>query len=431
MITLIGLGTLFLLLAIGAPVGFAMAVSGALGLYLVGGMGMVSGILQTAPLSSVSSYELITIPMFLLMAELVLVSGVADGLFRAAAAWMGRVRGGLGMATALAGAGFGAICGTSTASAATLSSTSLPAMLKQGYEPRLAAGVVAISGTLAMLIPPSVALVVYGLLAEVNIGGLLIGGVIPGILVTLTIMATVWFLVWQDPSRAPEATSVPWREKFRLLRVVGPMLVLFAMVTGVIYTGIATPTEASALGSAGAFLLCVWYRKITRVSLGRALLRAAHGTCMIAMILLGAHIFGYFFTLTQVTQSIVAYVGSLDVSPYIIMTLILIGLIVLGMFMDQIAILVLTVPVLLPLIKSLGFDPLWFGVVMVVTAEVGMITPPVGLNCFVVSRYSGRPVAEVFRGTFPHFVAHLIAIFLLVAVPGLVLWLPAQMMGGQ
>ena len=246
---------LFVLLAIGTPVGFAMAGSGVLGLYLIGGMPMLTGILQTAPLSAVTSYELITIPMFLLMAEFVLVSGIADDLFKATAAWVGRVPGGLGMATALAGAGFGAICGTSTASAATLSATSLPAMLKQGYEPRMAAGVVAISGTLAMLIPPSVALVIYGLLAEVNIGALLIGGVIPGVLVTITIMATVWFLAWQDPSRAPAGPSVTLYEKFRMLRVVGPMLLLFGMVTGVIYSGIATPTEASALGAFGAFCL--------------------------------------------------------------------------------------------------------------------------------------------------------------------------------
>jgi hypothetical protein len=226
---------LFVLLAIGTPVGFAMAGSGVLGLYLIGGMPILTGILQTAPLSAVTSYELITIPMFLLMAEFVLVSGIADDLFKATAAWVGRIPGGLGMATALAGAGFGAICGTSTASAATLSATSLPAMLKQGYEPKMAAGVVAISGTLAMLIPPSVALVIYGLLAEVNIGALLIGGVIPGILVTFTIMATVWFLAWQDPSRAPSAPSVSLVEKFRMLRVVGPMLLLFGMVTGVIY----------------------------------------------------------------------------------------------------------------------------------------------------------------------------------------------------
>jgi len=423
----IGMTALFVLLAIGTPVGIAMAAAGILGLYLVGGPGVVEGILATTPLSVVSPYELITIPMFLLMAELVLLSGIADDLFRATAAWVGRVPGGLGMATALAGAGFGAICGTSTASAATLSSTSLPAMLKQGYEPKMAAGVVAISGTLAMLIPPSVALVIFGLLAEVNIGKLLIGGIIPGILVTFTIMATVWFLAWRDPSRAPSAPPVPLRQKLRQMKVVGPMLVLLAMVTGVIYTGIATPTEASALGAFGALLLALWSGRATPSALSASLRRAAQGSCMIAMILLGASIFGYFFTLSHVTQDIVAWVGSLSVSRWIIIALILAGYIVLGSFMDQIAILVLTVPVVVPLIKSLGFDPLWFGVIKIVTAEVGMITPPIGLNCYVVARYSGRPVSEVFHGTYPHFIAHIFVIALMVALPEIILWLPNRM----
>lgn len=427
MTVIIVLALLFALLAIGTPVGFAMGFSGAVGLLLVGGTGTLFGILQTAPLSTVSSYELITIPMFLLMADLVLLSGVADDMFKTASAWVGRIPGGLGMATALAGAGFGAICGTSTASAATLSSTSLPAMIRQGYEPKMAAGVVAISGTLAMLIPPSVALVIFGLLAEVNIGQLLIGGIIPAALVTATIMATIYFLVWQDPSRAPRVEPVPWRERFTLLWQVGPMVVLFSLVTGTIYLGVATPTEASALGAAGALMLAIAKGKVTPASLYHALLSACHGTCMIVTILVGASIFGYFFTLTHVTQDLVAWIGALPLSRWVIITLILFGYIVLGSFMDQIAILVLTVPIVLPLIKTLGFDPIWFGVIKIVTAEVGMITPPVGLNCFIVARYAKRPVAEVFHGTFPHFIAHLIAIAILVAFPSIILWLPAQM----
>jgi tripartite ATP-independent transporter DctM subunit len=418
---------LFVLLAIGTPVGFAMAISGGAGLWLIGGSDMLLGILQTSPLSVVGSYELLTIPMFLLMAEMVLVSGVADDLFRAAAAWIGRVPGGLGMATALAGAGFGAICGSSTASAATLSSTSLPAMLKQGYEPRMASGVVAISGTLSMLLPTSVALVIYGLLAEVNIGKLLVSGIIPAILVTITIMATILFLVWQDPSRAPSLTNVPMQEKLRLLKAVGPMLILFGIVTGVIYSGIATPTEASAFGASGAFLLAIWRGRINRKTLLHTFTHAAQGTCMITMILVGASIFGYFFTLTQSTQELVHWVGSLDVSRWVIIVLILCGYIVLGSFMDQIAILVLTVPIVLPLIRSLGFDPIWFGVIKIVTAEVGMITPPIGLNCFIVARYANRPVADVFHGIFPHFVAHIIIIAIFVAFPSIILWLPSRM----
>jgi C4-dicarboxylate transporter, DctM subunit len=417
------------LLAIGTPAAFSLAVSGAAGLFAVGGGSMLMGVLETTPLSAASSYELITIPMFILMAEFVILSGVADSLFRTAATWVGRVPGGLAMATALAGAGFGAISGSSTASAATLSATTIPAMLKQKYEPSLACGVVAISGTLAMLIPPSVALVLFGIIADVSIGKLLVAGVIPGIIVTFTIMATVYYLVWRDPSRAPTGRSYTLMEKIRATSTVGPMLFLFMAVTGVIYTGVATPTEASGLGAFGAMLLAWKAGKLTRKNTLDALTRAARTSCMIVLIILGAHIFGYFFTLTQTTQQLVAWVGSLQMQPWMVMALILLIYIFLGTFLDQIAILILTVPVMLPLVKALGYDPVWFGVIVIVTAEVGLVTPPVGLNVFVVSRYTKRPLDEVFRGAFPHVVAHLLVIGLLLAFPQIILWLPSTMTG--
>jgi len=281
---------MFALLAGGMPVAFALGVAGATGLYLFGGMPMVIGILDTTPLSSVASYELITVPMFLLMAEFVILSGVANDLFKAAATWVGRVPGGLGVATAIAGAGFGAISGSSTAAAATLSATTIPAMMKQGYEPKMACGVVAISGTLAMLIPPSIALVLYGIIADVSIGKLLIGGVIPGLLVTLTIALTVVVLVFMDPSRAPAGRRFTWREKFESLKVTGPMLGLFLAVTGSIYLGIATPTEASGLGAFGALLLAWRAGKITWPTLRGALVDAATTSCMIFMIILRASV---------------------------------------------------------------------------------------------------------------------------------------------
>lgn len=427
MLALIVILFMFAMLAAGIPVGFAMAVSGSVGLYWFGGWDILLGVLQTAPLSTVSSYELITIPMFLLMAEFVLLSGIADDLFQTAAAWFGHFRGGLGMATALAGAGFGSICGTSIASAATLSSTTLPAMLKQGYEPKMAAGVVAISGTLAMLMGPSVALVVFGLLAEVNIGKLFAGAILPGILVMLTIMLTVFVLAALDPRRAPLNPAVPLSEKIRLLKNVGPMVVLITLVMGVIYSGTATPTEASALGAFGAFVITVWRRAATPSLLREAVNGAAQRTCMICTILLGASLFGYFFTLTQVTQNLTLWVASLPTSHWVIVVILLAGYIVLGAFMDQIAILVLTVPIVIPVIKSLGFDPIWFGIIKIVTAEVGMITPPIGLNCYVVARYANRPVTEVFCGIWPHFVAHLLAIAVLLAFPDLILWLPSKL----
>lgn len=423
------LATLFAMLVFGTPVAIALAVSGSLGLYLIGGMSMLLGVLETTPLSSVSSYELITVPMFILMAEFVILSGIADDLFAAASAWIGRVRGGLAMATAVAGAGFGAISGSSTAAAATLSSTTIPAMMRQGYEPALAAGVVAISGTLAMLIPPSIALIIYGIIADVSIGRLLIAGVIPGIIVTFAIILTVAWLVWRDPSRAPAAHSYSWAEKFSRLKVVAPLLFLFVLVTGTIYLGIATPTEASGIGAFGALLL-VWHAGRLRYGPTRnAILRACEASCMIVFIIVCAQIFGYFFTLTRVTNDLVAYVSALDTSRWVILALIVIGYVILGFFMDQIAILILTVPVVLPVIVALGFDPIWFGVVAVVTAEVGMVTPPLGLNAFVVARYTERPIAEVFRGIIPHFWAHLIVIAILCAFPSIATWLPSTMMG--
>ncbi len=427
MIAAVIVAFMFCMLAIGMPVAFALAVSGCLGLYWVGGIDALVGIVTTTPLSTAGTYELISVPMFILMAEFVILSGVADNLFKAAATWVGRVPGGLAMATALAGAGFGAISGSSTASAATLSSTTIPAMLKQGYEPQLAGGVVAISGTLAMLIPPSIALVLYGIIADVSISQLLVGGVVPGLMVTVTIMLTVWFLVWQKPERAPLGNAYTMQEKFRSLKVVGPMLVLFMAVTGVIYTGIATPTEASGIGAFGAFALAMREGKINYQTLSKALMRAAQASCMIIMIIVCAKIFGYFFSLTQSTQMIVAWVAQQDMSRWVVIGLILFGYIVLGCLMDQIAILILTVPVVLPLIKALGFDPVWFGVIIIVTAEVGLVTPPVGLNVFVVSRYTGRPLKEVFAGVWPHVIAHLMLIAVFVAFPGFITWLPSTM----
>ncbi|RAH96787.1 TRAP transporter large permease [Acuticoccus sediminis] len=419
--------SLLALLAIGTPVGFAMLITGVAGLWLTVGWQATLGVLETTPLAIAGTFEFLTIPLFLLMAEFVLRSGKVDDLFRVTAAWVGRVRGGLGMATAIAGAGFGAICGTSTASAATLSATSLPAMIRQGYAPSFAAGVVAISGTLAMLIPPSVAMIVYGLLANVDIGRLLIAGILPGLLVMATIVGTVYLLALRRPQDAPSAPSVALRDRVRMLAPVGPIVALFALVTAVIYLGLATPTEAAAVGAFGAFILLAWCGRLTRRNVVDALRRAAHGSAMILVILLGASVFGYFFALTQITTSLVDGVGALGLAPWQVLVIILLGYIVLGSFLDQIAILVLTVPVVVPLMQSLGFDLVWLGVLIIVTAELGMVTPPVGLNCFIVARYAERPLGEVFRGVLPHIVAHLVAIALLIALPGITLWLPGLM----
>jgi tripartite ATP-independent transporter DctM subunit len=291
----------------------------------------------------------------------------------------------------------------------------------------MASGVVAISGTLAMLVPPSVALILYGLIAEVSIGKLLIAGLMPAVLVTVTIVCTILFLVWRDPSCAPPSLATTWREKFVALGSTWPVLLLFGTVSGAIYAGVATAVEAAGLGVLGAFLIAGWRGKASLKEIRRALNKAMAATCMIFMIMLGAALFGYFFTVTQISQDLVAWVGTLPVSRWVVIVVLLAGYLLLGCFLDQIAILFLTVPLVVPIIVSLGFDPVWFGVVKVVTAEVGMVTPPIGLNCFIVSRYAGRPVGEVFHGCIPHVLAHLIAIAILVAFPAITLWLPRQM----
>lgn len=418
---------LCLLLLLRVPVAFSILVAASAGLWFISGPDVLLGILESTTVSATASYEFVTVPMFLLMAEFVIVSGVADGIFRAAAAWVGRLPGGLAIAAAMAGAGFGAISGSSTAAAATLSATSVPSMVRERYEPRLAYGVVAISGTLAMLIPPSVAMVLYGLIADVSIGALFIAGVVPGVVVALTIILTVLFMVWRDPAKAPPILHYDRKERLLALKLAGPMVLLFMGVTGVIYTGIATPSEASALGAFGALCIAALTRRLSLANALAAARSAAYTTCMILVVVMAAHILSYFITLTGTADALVEWVRDSGLPRAAVLMIIYAIYLVLGCFLDLAAILVLTIPIVLPLIQSLGYDPIWFGVMVIVLGEVGLVTPPVGLNVFVVARVTGSPVGEVFHGVAPHVVAHLFAIALLTIFPELVLWLPNSM----
>lgn len=427
MMVVVPVTALFGLLLAGVPIAFALLAVGIIGLWSIGGMSMVFGILETTPLTAVSSYELITIPMFVLMAQFIVAAGIAEDLFRAATIWTGRVRGGLAVATALVGALFGAVCGSSAAAAATLSSTTLPSMLKRGYEPRFASGVVAISGTLAMLVPPSVLVLIYAIIAEASIGKLIIATIIPSIVVAGTIVATILVLIWLKPSRAPTGKATSWREKFGSLGIAGPMVLLIASVMGVIYMGVATPTEASGLGAAGALLVALMYRRMTWSALWQALVTTTGTSVMILTIILASKVFGYYITLTQLTQGLVSYVGGLDLAPAVILALIILLYLVMGALMDSLAIIILTVPIILPLVEALGYDPIFFGVIVIVTVEIGLVTPPFGLISFIVAKTARRPIAEVFGGVLPHVAAHILAIALMCAVPQIILWLPSRM----
>lgn len=418
---------LFALLLIRVPVGFAIGIAGAVGLYLYGGVPVLLGVLEVTPHSSVAAYTLSPIPLFILMAQFVLISGIAQDVFEAARVWVGKTPAGLGIATTLAGSLFAAISGSSTAAAGTLSSTSIPEMTKQGYDTRLANGLVAVVGTLAAMIPPSIMLVFYAVLAEQSVGQVLVAGFFPGLIITAALILTTLALVWRNPSLAPAAQSYSFSEKARTLGSAGPIVFLFALVIGTIYLGVATPTEAAALGAFGALLIAVFSRKLTWQRTREALVEATTASVMILMIILGAFIFGYFLTATQVTQNLVAFIGGLALPSLVIFAIIAAIYIVLGFFMDQIAILALTVPVVLPVIEGLGFSPVWFGVMVVLLVEIGLVTPPLGLNVFIVARTAGRPTEEVFRGVIPFVIAMLGLVVVFTMFPGLILWVPNSM----
>lgn len=421
------IGLMLVLLACGLPVGFALGVSGSIGLYFLGSEQLLFGILVGTPLSAVSTFELVTVPMFILMAQFMTVSGITDDMFDTAAKWVGRMPGGLAIATTLTGAAFGAVSGSSTASAATLSGAAIPAMIRQGYDRRLATGVVGISGTLAMLIPPSIAIILYGVLSEQSIAKLLIAGVVPGLLVAAAIIATTLVQIWRNPSLASPGKRYSFGEKIRSLRVTGPFITLFTAVTGIIYLGVATPTEASGLGAFGALTLAILRGRMNGRIFIEALFSTGRTTAMIMMIVLGAHVFGYFLTMTQTTQNLVRFVMALDLPSWAILVAVLCLYVVLGCILDQIAIIILTVPLLLPPMVALGYDPIWFGIIIVVLAEIGLVTPPVGMNIFVVARYTDVPLEEIFIGVAPYVVALLAVIALLAVFPQIVLWLPATM----
>jgi len=419
---------LLALLALGIPVAISLALAGSVGIWMMSGLTTLLGILTTAPQSSLGSYELLTVPMFILMAELMGMSGISSSLFRAVAAWAGKLKGGLGISTVITGALFGAVSGSSTASAATLARTALPTMLEYNYRPGYAGGIVAIAGTIAMLIPPSVALIFYGLLSGTNISALLIAGITPGVLVTLVLSAVVWFTYDRNKTDAQkEQPAFSKAEKLRSLKVALPFVGLFGVVTGLIYSGIATPVESSALGATAALLYTIVNRSFTFEGFRKAMIDTCSVTAMIGLIIVCAQLFGYFVTVSGLARDLADLIVGSGMPVWLIIAIIVVLYLFLGLFLDLISILILTVPVLLPIVQQLGLDPIWFGVVVILLAEIGIVTPPVGMNVFVISRVSGIPLAECFRGITIPVLATLALVIVFVVWPELVLWLPNTM----
>jgi C4-dicarboxylate transporter DctM subunit len=423
MIVIVISALLLALILVRVPIPFAILGAAGVGLVWIGGLGNLVGILEVIPMSAVGSNSLAAIPLFIFMAHLVLKSGVLASLFTSASTIIGRVRGGTGIAAVLAGAGFAAVSGSSTAAAATLAHTSTDTMLKQGYSRRLASGTVASAGTLAAMIPPSILLVFYAITAETSVGKTLLAGVIPGLLMGLALALTVWVMGLRGHAPATEATH--WTAKLRALSGLLPVLFLFVIVVGTVFLGIATATEAAALGCLGGFLLMVWTKTANRTNLRSALVGTVSSSAMILAIVFAAHVFGIFLTETRVTPTVVDFVQGLPIAPMLVVIIFAFVYLVLGFFMDQMAIIALTVPVTLPAVEALGFDPIWFGVIVILLAEVGLITPPLGLNAFVVARAANIRVETVLLGSVPFIIAMLIVTALGFAFPELVLFLTA------
>ena len=443
-IGILGVSLLIVLVVIGVRVYIAAAVVGFLGLFALEGWSVAGAIAGTIPHSKTVTYPLSVLPLFILIGFLAFHAGLTSKLFEAARRWLGWVPGGLAVSTVFASAGFAAVSGASTATSAVFSRVAIPDMLANGYAKRLTAGVIAAGGTLASLIPPSAILVIYAILVEQSVGKLLLAGLLPGLVSVLIYTALiVGMCVWR-PELGQAARGFTWRERFASVPGSLPIFLVIGIIFGALYTGVATPTEAGALGAAVVFALYVYraWRQRDLKQMGfrlkDAITETAKLTIMIFTLIWGVFLFVRFLGFAGLPNEFANWVVGLDLPPIVIMVCILLAYAVLGMFMDAIGMLILTLPVVFPAVIALGYDPIWFGIIVVKMAEICLITPPIGLNCFVVAGVSrdlprvgdrdmAIPLQDVFRGIGPFFVADVLTVIVLLFVPSIVLWLPNQM----
>ncbi len=425
---LIGVLLMLILMLLRMPIAFAMAFIGFIGFWYLRGFDPTLTIFKVVPYGAASTFLFTVLPFFILMGLLCFHAGVSKDLYWTAYRWVGKYPGGLAMATIGGCAGFAAICGDSLATAATMGSISIPEMKKFNYRPSLATGSVAAGGTLGILIPPSIGFIIYGLLTEVSIGKLFMAGIIPGILLASMFMLSIYIRCRIDPTLGARGAPTTWPEKIRSLKHTWSMLLLFIFVLGGIYMGAFTPTEAGALGAFGALVIGLARRKLKLRSFTSAIVETGLNTAMIITILIGVFILGYFISMSQIPMTLSNWIVSLEVSRYVTLALILFIYIILGMLMNIIPMIMITLPIFYPTILGLGFDPIWFGVIMVIMMEMGQITPPVGVNVFVIAGVAKDvPMGTIFKGIWWFVIVELILIVILTAFPQITLWLPNMM----
>ncbi|MEM6438389.1 MAG: TRAP transporter large permease [Pseudomonadota bacterium] len=433
---LIGFAAVLSLVLARVPIAFAMGLVGFIGFWEERNFRAAISMVARLLIDTAQDYGLSVVPLFIRMGLFVNKGGLSRELYQLSYAFLGHLRGGLAMATILACGLFSAICGSSLATAATMSKVAMPEMRRFGYDDRLSTASIAAGGTLGILIPPSVILVIYGLLTETSIGKLFIAGVIPGVIGILFYLGAVAFTVARTPEAGPAGERTPWRQRLKALTVVWAVLLLFFLVIGGLYGALNfaplnlafSPTEAAGMGAMGAFLIALFRGTLTLKETFEVLRETAYTTATLFAVLIGAWIFSNFVNLAGLPEALLSFVQVAEIPPWAVMLLILLVYLALGCVFESLSMLLLTVPIFFPLVTSLGFDPVWFGIVVVVVVEISLITPPVGLNVFILKGVVGDvSTATIFRGVTPFWVSDLFRLALLVLLPGLVLFLPNQM----
>lgn len=425
LIGVLGLVMLFVLIALHVPIGVSMGLTGFVTIGYLIGFGPAVGLFGAEGREVVSSEGLAVVAVFILMGAFANLSGLAQDMYRLAYAFLGHMRGGLALATVGGCAGFGSVSGSSVATTATMTRIALPEMTERGYSITLSTGSIAAGGTLGMLIPPSIVMIIYGILTEQFIIALFAAALIPGLLSVLVYFAAIRVIVFFNPAAGPAGPKVPWSERLQILKQSWGVVTLAAIVSGGLYTGIVTPAESASVGVSIAFLFAVFRGKVNWQSFFETLLEAAATTGMIYVIIIGAHIFSFFMTLSGLPEVIVGVIEGSGLSKYMILLLLYVMFIILGSIFDTIAAMVITLPFVFPLIVSLGFDPIWWGVINVIVMEIGMITPPIGMNVFIMHGMAKHiPLRTIFKGIAPFAAADLVRLALVTAFPALALWLP-------
>jgi C4-dicarboxylate transporter DctM subunit len=426
-IAIILLVVLIILLGMGTPIAFGLGFLGAAGILILLDASILYQIAEIAA-DSGSNLFMLTLPLFIFMAEVVSFSGIGDDLYTAAHNWLSWLPGGLAISSIATCTGFAAISGSSPATAAAVGLVSIPEMIKRGYNRKLAVGSIAVGGTLGILIPPSITMIIYGVITEVSIGKLFIAGIIPGLILSFILCIAVAAAVKAKPQLAPRIGTVSWKERFASLKRVWAFIVLALSIMGSIYAGIATPTESAAIGATFALIIALIYRRLSPQALHGALLKTVSVTAMIMFLVIGGNTMAFLLSTLAIPQYITETIVALEVSKWTVIIIINSILLVMGCLLDPMAIMVIILPIIFPIVTQLGFDPVWFGIIVTINIEMGMITPPVGLNLFILKgSVPGIDMKDIVGGSLPFLLLLMLGLIIIMVFPSLATWLPGRM----